>query len=126
FHQLQPVDEVRRLGRERVAEDRLDAEIVVRVEVIGRNLDADALAAEAERRGEALEGGDRVLRLAAAPAMYGVDHRIRFELVALALARQDDAPPIRSRDEEALKGLVALGVAAGQPMDRDRMEGDEP
>src|SRR5262249_8331634 len=102
------------------------AQVVVRVEVPGGHLQADARLPEAELVGEAAEGGDRILGLVAAPAAQAVDERVLLELVAIGLAGEEDDRPLLGRDREALEGGVALGVLADEPAQRHRMDDEEP
>ena len=99
---------------------------MVRVQIVGGNLHPDASSVKAERAGQPFERGDRILGLAASPGPELIDQRIVLEFVPFPLAREDDHRPVRGGDQEALELLITLRVRPGQPVDRHRMEDQQP
>ena len=120
------MDQVGRLGDQGVAEDFLDPDVMVRVQIVSGNLHANTSRAKVERPGEPFERVDRIFGLAASPGPELIDQCIVLEFVAFPLAGEDGDGPVRGGDQEALKLLITLRVRPGQPVDRHRMEDQQP
>ena len=96
------------------------------MQIIGGHLEPHARATEAEAIDELCEDLDGIGGLAAAPAHDLVGERVGLELVALGFPGEHDERSGPRGDGQALEGLVALAVGADQPVDRDRMDRDQP
>ena len=90
LHQLEVGDQFGRFGDKTIAEQGAKREVVMRVEIIGRHFEADALPQQAVAPRQSCESHNRVLVLTAAEAMHLVGKGIGLEFVDFALPRQHD------------------------------------
>ena len=120
------MNQVRRFGHERLAEELLDPHVVMRVEIVPWHFHADASSHHAQRLGEPFESRDRIFRLAATPGPKLIDQRIVPKFVSFAVASQHADRPGLGGNQQALKFLIALRVRPGQPANRHRMKDQQP
>ena len=124
--QLQVGHQLRRLGDEGRSQPLLQAHVVVRVEIIGRNFDPHLRLPQPQPVGHQGECRERVFVLTSAVPMHFVNEGVVEELIPFPVAGQHNQRGGPSRNEQALEFLVTLGVGPSQPVNGNRVEEDEP
>src|SRR4051794_10665319 len=98
----------------------------MRMEIEARDFEADARLTNPEPLRQSLERDDRIFEGPSSPADNLVRERVRLELVCLPGARKHREWLAGGAHHEALEFLVAFGVTTCEPMDRNRMDDDQP
>src|SRR3954467_8626780 len=96
------------------------------MEIEARDLEANARLTDTEPLRQSLERDNRIFDSSTSPADDLVGERVRLELVCLAGARKHKERLAGGAHHKALEFLVAFGVTTCEPMDRNRMDDDQP
>src|SRR5438105_8499671 len=96
------------------------------MQIVRWRLETDAGTAKAKPIDKSAECLERIRGLGAAPPDDLVRQGVFDELTSIRQAREHDEEVGLRRQQEALEGLVALGFRADQPVQRHRMNDEQP